>query len=391
MLYPCLTMIFEVESMIKKRGISLFYVFIILLIITGCRQGQITDFRNLDKNQIEHNTGPVQLKVDFNSVLAYTALLDDSYIYLGVDENTTSYFRVYFSGEVVLLGQVENFYLNMKQSVLIDSNLFVFVSEYDNELQRIENNLVCINLSDNTLMEYENYDNSIAGVPTYSFSDNILTLKNIVENTTITTFIEMVDVEKNDWKNVITCTFDKAINRGNAILALCSDDHNLYIFYDECLGEGNNETYLKIYDSGFHEIKSIKISDEIHDYVMTSHISDMQVFGDYIYIYNASNYGFLGQILNDNLIGIMSERNFELSLSQSSESPLFYIRQSDLYYTINESKLTEHKLQIGEDYSIMTMLSTNETVLVVCYADNKTDFAYLVNKENLKNAILPCK
>lgn len=377
--------------MIKKRSISLFYVLIIILVITGCSQGQNTNVKGLNKNQTEHNTEPVQLDVDFNSVLAYTALLEDSYIYLGVNENTTSYFRVYFSGEVVLLGQIEDFYLNMKQSVLIDSNLFVFVSEYDQRLQKIENNLVCISLSDNTLMKYENYDNSIAGVPTYSFSDNILTLKNIVENTTITTFIEMVDVEKNDWKNVITCTFDQATNRGNAILALCSDDHNLYILYDECLNEEKTETYLKIYDSEFHEIKSIKISDKIHDYVMTSHISDMQVFGNYIYIYNASNDGFLGKIRNDNLIEIMSGKNFELSLSQSSDSPLFYTRRSDLYYTINENKLTEHKLQMGEDYSIMTMLSANETVLVVCYADNKKHFAYLVNKENLKNAILPCK
>ena|GEM_PF-1305892 len=345
-------------------------------------------------NNLYSDFGIRHVNIDFsNPVLAYTALLEDSFIYLGTNETSVSYYRAYFTGETILIGHIPGFYLNMKQSVLLDSKLHVFVSIFNYDVQGIENILVCINLSDNTLMQYRNYDGSIAGVPTYAFDGNLLALKNVVDLKTITSFVEKVDVYNNNWQRLLTYTIDKNTNIGSTVLGLCSDSETICVLCYICSGHDNAETFLKVFDRSIDELMSIRIEDDIHDYVLTSFIADMQLYGEYIYIYNASNYGFLGRIVNGKLHEVYRGRNFELSQSHSGDSPLFYTRRTNTVFTIDNenNSLNEYKMQLGEDYSIMTILSTDKTALIICYADDKADFAYLVNRGNISNVILPCK
>jgi len=265
---------------------------------------------------------PISIDVNFDELLSFTALLEDSYIYLGVDGSTATYYRTFFNGETVVIGQVHNFYLSMKQSVLIYPKLYLYVSTYDEVISDSTNDLVCLDLSTNECKIFRHYDGSIAGVSTYEFCGDIVTLKNSVSADSITTYIDKYDISDGVWKSFLVNSMDIDTYVGSAIFALCSDGSLLYVLYDERTQSGSVDTCLKIYDGEFTEIESIMVSKEIHDYVLTSQISDMQIFGDYLYIYNASNYGFLGQIVDGNLVEVLSERNLELSSSHFDSSEL---------------------------------------------------------------------
>jgi hypothetical protein len=365
----------------KKITIS-FLCVILFLVQTGC---------NENLNRLQNNQAK-QINVNFDEMLAYTALLDDSYIYFSANENTATFYRSFFNDNTVLIGHVPYFYLSMKQSVLKYPYLYAFVSIYNNELGKIENNLVGLNLSDNTITQYESHDNSIAGVPTYSFNGDILTLKNVIDSTTITTLIESFDLENKEWNNMISYEFDTVTNNGTAILGMCSDDNNLYLLQDVCNGENNVDTFLKIYDVNYNEVDTIRIDDNIREYTTTSHITEMQVFDEYIYIYNASNYGFLGRVYESEFNEIFRGRNFELSLNHVSTDPLFYERRSNLIYTLDKENgnMIENTMIIGDGYSIMNILSTDEILLISCYADDKEYYAYIVKRENIGSIELPC-
>ena len=64
------------------------------------------------------------------------------------------------------------------------------------------NVLFRFNIESSQIDRFENEDGSEPGIPTYLFNGRILTLKNIVTDESTTTFIEAVNVEKNEWEKV---------------------------------------------------------------------------------------------------------------------------------------------------------------------------------------------
>ena len=146
-------------------------------------------------------------------------------------------------------------------------------------------------------------------------------------------------------------------------------------------------------DTDYNIIKGIEIGDHIHNYEMTSFISDMQAFGDYIYFYNASNYGYLAEIKNECLNELYSDRNFEIAVNSSDNHPVFFIRRSSKIFFFNEQDGTLEKceLKIKKDYSIKTVLCDKDFIFVVFYADDKPDFSYLVPKSEISNMYFSCE
>lgn len=335
------------------------------------------------------------ISADFDNVLSYKALINDSYIYLNIDGNTATYYRHYINDDkTITLGTIENFYLGTRNTVLIDNTLYFYASVLDSN-DGVSNVLFGINLSENNINSYENNDNSLAGILTYQLDGNIITLKNAVDEDNITTYLDIFDVDSKSWKHENINVVNSNTYIGSAIFALYSNEEALYVLQDDCLGGvGNVTTTLKIYDNNMNEIRSIKIDNDIRDYILNSRIKEMAVFGDYIYLLNISNDALLGKIKGNTIEPIIKEKNLTLALNQTSfNTPFFYARRSNKCYTLDAETgaITTIPLQIGNDYTIRCILADDKNILLICCADDKTDYMYYLKKDNLSHTYIPCE
>jgi hypothetical protein len=333
---------------------------------------------------------------DFDAILSVKALLDDSFIYLSVDRNTATYYRHYINdNKIVVLGTVENFYLGTN-TVLIDNTLYFYASVLESDNGDTSNVLFSINLSENKMNSYKNDDNSLAGLLAYQFDGNIITLKNVVDEENITTYLDIFDVNSKSWKQENINVVDSNTYIGSAIFGLYSNKEALYVLHDECLGgQGNVNTTLKVYDSNINEIQTINIANDLRDYILSSRIQEMAVFGNYIYTQNTSNYSLLGKIEGNTIEPIIKERNLSLNLNQTStNTPFFYVRRSNKCYILDTETetITPIDLQIGNEHTIKCILANEKNILLICYSnDNKTDYMYYLKRDNLSNTYIPCE
>ena len=374
---------------IKKGGAILFLLFF----LSGCHNNTTND-NNISADTNSKIIEVTKVDIDFDSVLSYTALVDDKIIYKCVDDSSINYFQTSPSGETFFLGSIPNFYLSMKQSVLDYPFLYFFVSILNDNVEKesIKNVLIRLNLDTYELEQFEHQDFSLPGISTYYFDDHIITLKNLVSDGTTLTYIESIDVENNEWKRYMECAINNENHQGTAVFGVCANQNNLFVLYDVCNSQKETETYLVILYKQYQEVKSIKIDRQTHDYVMTSFIADMQAFDDYIYIYNASNYGYLARIENNELVEIFKGRNFEISINHSSSQPIFYTRRSNQIYLLDGGgQLNVIELEIANNYTIKSILVDSDSCFITCYADDSTDFAYLVNREAIDKISLPCE
>ena len=338
----------------------------------------------------------IQLLISTIVGLGVSPKIDDSFIYLSVDRNTATYYRHYINdNKIVVLGTVENFYLGTN-TVLIDNTLYFYASVLESDNGDTSNVLFSINLSENKMNSYKNDDNSLAGLLAYQFDGNIITLKNVVDEENITTYLDIFDVNSKSWKQENINVVDSNTYIGSAIFGLYSNKEALYVLHDECLGgQGNVNTTLKVYDSNINEIQTINIANDLRDYILSSRIQEMAVFGNYIYTQNTSNYSLLGKIEGNTIEPIIKERNLSLNLNQTStNTPFFYVRRSNKCYILDTETetITPIDLQIGNEHTIKCILANEKNILLICYSnDNKTDYMYYLKRDNLSNTYIPCE
>ena len=381
---------------IRIKQICVVVCLLVFIYISGCSNtdndlgaGDISPTMTFDKN-IE----AAKSDIDVDSVLSYMALIDNKVIYKSISGDSVNYIKSLTTGENVYLGSTPDFYLSMKQAAFDYPYLYFFVGTLNgqSETDKAENILIKLNVNTGGLEQFENADGSLPGLSAYYFDKHIITLKNIVTEGTTSTFIESFDIEKNDWKRYFECSIDNKSGKGTAVYGVCANQNNIFALYDICNNKKEIDTYLIILDKQYKVEKSIRVNKEMHDYVMTSFIADMQVFDDYIYIYNASNYGYLARIEDDKLEEMYKGRNFEISTNPFSSQPIFYTRRSNRVYLIDEyGKWETLELQISNNYTIKNILADNESCFIVCYADDLDDCAYFVDRKVIDKVQLPCE
>ncbi|MBQ8398253.1 MAG: hypothetical protein IJX53_08695 [Clostridia bacterium] len=359
-----------------KIKVILLYLIIICGILTSCCEYE-----------------PILMDIDMETVLSCTAFINDCLIYKKYDYGTgiLGFYSTNMNGNTVLLGEIPQYYISMRQSVVLQNKLYSYVGAYDSENNHPDNILLEINLAENDLKTYRNCDNTSLGIPTYCFHDNIATLKTTINNEYTNTFIELFDVKNNEYNTLISCSFNSILQKGNAVFGMCADDNRIYILYDERKDSEELETYLKVYDLTLKEIDSIKIEQNLHDYVMSSFISDMQVFGDYIYILNASNNGTLLRLEQGNLVEVYRGKNFECARNPLLTEPVFYTRRTKTIFILKDNELRQYEMNIENDYVIKAMLIDKNSCAVICCSEKGEDIVYCVNKKVLDKVTLQCK
>ena len=201
------------------------------------------------------------------------------------------------------------------------------------------------------------------------------------------------NIDTYDWSKHMECTINNISGQGEAIYGICANKQNLFVLHDICDSRDNFKSYLEVLDTNFQIVKTIEIEDSLHDYVLTSFLSDMQAYEDYIYFYNASNYGLLARVENDRLKEIYKNRNFEMAGNTSSDQPIFYIRRTNSIYIFDDKNgsLTEVTLSVKNGYTIKTILCDSDSCFIVFISDDSPDYAYLIEKDKIACYTFPCE
>lgn len=343
----------------------------------------------------EYNDKVVDISGNTQDVLAYTVLNNDSYIYINVENETAVFYKHYIKESITeTIGVINNFYLNTKDAILIDNRLYLYASVFDeSNINGYSNILYEMNLSNNSITSYKNHDNSLAGIPTQHFNGNIITLKNVLTDNVIETYLETFDINTKKFYKSNVNEYNTTTKTGSAIFGLYGDKDFFYILYDDCNKE-NIISYLKIYNNNFEEIESIKIEKEIRDYIFATRVIEMAVFEKILYIRNISNYSLIAKIDNNMIEPILMERNIELATNQLDPlNPFFYKRNSNNCYTVDfkTGDLVNFELEIHNDYSIMSILANKQNIMLICYADDKDEYIYYLDKERLGDTLILCE
>lgn len=338
----------------------------------------------------------ISVPADFENVLSYKGLIDDSFIYLSVNEGAATYYRHYINdNKIITLGTIDNFLLSTKNTVLIDNVLYFYASVIESDTEDTSNILFGIDLSRNKMNTYKNDDEALAGILTYQFDEDIITLKNIVDDGIVTTYLDVFDINSKSWRQENINVVNQETHEGSAIFGLYGNKESVYVLHDDWSGgKGNIKTTLKVYDTEMNEVQTVNLDNDLRDYILSSRIQEIAIFGEYIYIYNTSNNGLLGKIVENNIEPIIKERNLELSMNQTStNNPLFYVRRSNKCYLLDEEtgNIDTLNLKIGNGYYIRCILTDEVNVLLVCSSEDKNDYMYYFKKDILGNISIPCE
>lgn len=119
----------------------------------------------------------------------------------------------------------------------------------------------------------------------------------------------------------------------------------------------------------------------------------MQTFDNYVYIYNASNKGYLAYVEDNTLKEVYKNTNFEMAINSDSNQPVFFIRRSNsvLQFDKKKEKLEEYNLQVKTGYNIKTILCDQKYFIIVFCADDMPDYAYLISREDITNVSFSCE
>ena len=146
------------------------------------------------RESIGENYEEINLSLD--PILSYETFNDDHVIYM---TSSGELVKIYAnSNQRELLCNIPDFYLSMKHKVLDYPYIYFFAASVKEDTDNITNVLFRFNIESSQIDRFENEDGSEPGIPTYLFNGRILTLKNIVTDESTTTFIEAVNVEKNE-------------------------------------------------------------------------------------------------------------------------------------------------------------------------------------------------
>jgi hypothetical protein len=339
------------------------------------------------------NADLCKVNLDFKSILYYVRLIDGNIVFVKNKNGQIEYINRLFNGEQISCGSNDRFLMSMKQSAMDYPYLYFYIGEIMENSGANTNTLTRLNLVSHTIDRIEHQDNSILGVSTYLFKGDIVTIKNEIIEEKIKTYIDCYNINNNIWEKHLECFYNTASEKGEALYGICANDSNLFVLHDICNNREDVKHYLEVLDKGYNVIQSIEIDKDIHDYVLSNFISDMQTFDNYVYIYNASNKGYLAYVEDNTLKEVYKNTNFEMAINSDSNQPVFFIRRSNsvLQFDKKKEKLEEYNLQVKTGYNIKTILCDQKYFFIVFYADDMPDYAYLIPREDITNVIFSCE
>ena len=296
----------------------------------------------------------------YNGVSIWYQVLDD-------DCNAKYYKHNIATGKTKKLGEVSDIVLVGGDTALADNGLYIYARSLDST-----NHLLFLSFENDNVVEVSQCD-IFNLIPMDFYGGMVYSLKGYTDNSagTETTFLDRFDPETNEETVLISAISDTTDKLGNGLVEFDIYDGNIYVYYLNADKPGEVVASIRVYDSDGNFQKELSLSnlpDGIKEFC-----TDMEVRGDYIYLYNLfSSDGIIGKI-GDNEIeevvadnycycapGFIKDKMIITALKSSAED-------TDKIYVCDVAKQTveEFELELEENEYVSNILVCGDNVLLV--------------------------
>lgn len=311
------------------------------------------------------------------SIDCYSILLDDSYVFFLLSENSSaSFYRQPFKGSCIKIGEIPNYIFNLGFHTLIGDKLYFYVTTAKsteavfNE-NAYTNHIYCIDLSENKL--YEEYSESVClpGAIISSSSSLLISRQSTrsVDNM-LSTYLEIYDPESHKIVEVSkSFVLNDTTNIGAYMMNACSDNQYIYALVDNRYEDGNSHASIIVYNQNFDVITEINV-DSIEEYILSSRVAEMSITGNYLYMKNYSGDAVVALIEDSYVTPIIQKNGLQKAIQYHSEYPIFYsLGGSDVYlYDESSGKFLKKELNLKDNYLIKHIMINENSALVTLFA-----------------------
>ena len=349
---------------------------------------------NIKSDSLDSDSYRVDL--DFKSLFYYIRLVKGNLVYVTInfkDMRQIEYVTRNINGELITCGANDHFVASKSQSALDYPYLYFYIGENEEENGDYVTSLFRLNLENNAVDRMDNPEGSSSGLTAYFFNGEIVTIKKETDGNLSDIYLYSYNPDSAVWGKHLKCSYDNSTGKGEDYYGICSNDRCLFVWHAVYESRDKVKHFLEVLDEEYNIEKSIEIDADLQDYILTTFISDMQAFGDYVYFRNASNYGYLAHIEGGSLKEVYKNRFFEMAINSDTAQPVFFERsgKSIFIYDDEKEELIEYNLRVKDGYSIQSVLSDNEYIYIVFQSEDRSYCAYLVPRDDLSKVNFSCE
>ena len=355
------------------------------------------------KNVIDSQESAKELKIESDGAIRKTpspinpsnishimGIYDNKLYYFVLNENEVTYYCATEDGKQIVIENRNDYLISSGYLAYKEPNIYFFLGiQQENATSIGENLLVSYNTDTNCAEEF--FCDEAETVPVMDWSvcgDNIVSRGEMVRDGEVFSYINLFNTKTGKWNKLKKSSMDGLTYIGKAWQAVSSDGENIWGLFEEREETDKTRTFLiKLNDCG-EEILSIELDDDTKNYLMSSFITDMVAFQDYIYLRNASSYAILLKNEGNDLREIYRGERFCIARSLDGSIPLFFTRRSNSIYRIADGDVLEEiEIKISNERKIRTMYSSENSCYVDCRGEDDI-FAYTFNRDDLEHLTL---
>ena len=344
------------------------FVLTIILVIVVAVFAALIFGTNLGSNEDNPQTLK-QISFSPKTTTNTISVVDNQMLYqsIEIDSSTFSILDL-ATGKTIDIGTIANYIMDSGSSVVIEDSIYTYITTSD-ENRKPQNDLYRIEHSNLELEKISTDKKSAPIISLYQTPTEILALK--TDGTK--TYFEKIDVRNGDAEEILVSPSGETFVTADVV------DATLFVFAYSTDSNGDYQYFIRKYTlNGYKEVGLIKL-DNIKEYISKARIADMEIMGNYFYLINYSGIGIIGEINDDDTVSKTHEISdlTYLTSDEDSGTSLFYVRKTNTYYIFDNGKgeLTGRELTFKNGYTIRTMFSDDENVVVKTKADteNKID------------------
>lgn len=351
----------------------------------------------LKGHDVEDSNNMIQYDI---SADCYSILLDDSYIFFALSDNTTvTFYRQYFDGRLYNIGKISDYVFNLGFHTLINNKLYFYITTAESadavfNDNAFENKIFCVDLDENLLSEIYTESVCLPGAIISSIENYLISRQSVrSEENNLYTYIEVYDTVQDD---VTVCsevyTLNDNSNIGTYMMNLCTDGEYIYALLDERYENGTHMAYLAKYDINLEIQETINL-DTVPEDIFSSRIGEVFVDESVLFLKNYSGDACVLMIEENGVVPIIHESGLRRSLQYTSKHPVFYIFGGTSVYIFSEQEesYVQYKLNLQDDYLIKHIMINGDMALVTLFAysdspdDTAEDKLYLVEIEEISS------
>lgn len=341
------------------------------------------------KNNIEYNNDTNYQEFTLSEIVhgstEYLGLLENNMlIYFSSQDKQLNYYMYNLATQKnVKLGNIKGNYVLVDSAAMLNNKLYFYVTTILNN--GFENILYTVDLQEHKLEQIEHKDNSLYGVYTFSFGEKIIALKNERYNDTIVTYIDTYSPTIDKWEKYLINSYNETERKGSALYVCCTEGEYLYTIEDR-YNNKQCKSFLVTYDSDFEEKNNILLSDEVKKFIDENRITEIRIWNNFFYLKNISNDGFIGYIKDNKKIEkIYSDKQLSISSSaNSTDEPIFYIRDTNTFFTLDIKNQKVLKHYAREPYEFLWIITSSDAAVFDINKNGKGTQQIYVKRWNLE-------